>query len=108
MSSNTIGIVNMLEMLTHGCHSQQEIAEHTGLCKGTIIRYLKLLHKRGIVRIAEWHKDGSNRHWIMFWEWNPEHKKDAPKPKPKTRAEVQRGCKERKRLREAGLLAYAV
>jgi hypothetical protein len=102
MSSNTIGIVEMLRFLDQEAHSVNELAEKSGLHPQTVRKFVGLLSSkdRRLIRIAEWHKRGTYRIWVPYYEWNPDKLPDAPKPKPLTRSQITQRYKERKLRRE--------
>lgn len=103
MSSNTVAIIEMLVVLKEDCVCIKDIQEKTGLAPGTVIRYIKLLHRRKLIRIAEWRKYGLCHSWVPHYEWNPEDMRDVPKPRKMTAAERQARCRSKKTLRAAGV-----
>lgn len=81
---NAIALSELLVGLQDGCHSVHELSELSGLSIQTVRYYLKQLHKRGIIHIADWTEDVRGSRILKVFELGVG--KDVPKPKPKSKA----------------------
>lgn len=97
---NAIAIAELMVGLQDGCHTMLELADLSGLSIQTVRNYIKQLHKRGAVHIADWREDAKGGRTLKVFELGPG--KDMPKPKPRPKAE---SCaKWRAKQRQAKLL----
>lgn len=71
-----------------------ELADAIHICHQSTLAYVRELHGDGRIHIAGW-RDTSPGKRAALYRWG--HGDDAPKPAPKTRAELQRAYKERLR-----------
>ena len=78
------------------------LAEIVGVNLGTIIIWMRYLHKRKLVFICEYRRNHQIGAPESIWTWGFEEK-DAPRPKAKTQAEYSktyRAKKQRKLLND--------
>ncbi len=75
-------------------HTVEELAEETGLCRGTIYPFVRHAHAVGLVGVASW----DVRKHTPVAEYRRGVTKDAPKPKA-DRAAQQRALYHRQKLR---------
>ena len=88
-----------LEEMAHGPTTRTELGERTGLSRQTILSLITALHKRRLIYVAGWERDGGGRASIQAFALGD--KPNARKPPPLTSAETQRAYKERKLMRSA-------
>lgn len=72
---NNIAFVEMIYKLTEDCVTVQQLMHHTGLSRGPIDTYLKLLRRKRLIRIAEWRT--AVRTSVAAYEWNTDNLHDA-------------------------------
>lgn len=97
MSLKIQNYVAMLAHLTEGAVSAQDLASLTGMHLETTREFLKEMHKRGLVHIAQWDVRLNRRIKLPMYKLGEGG--DKPRPKPLSSAEVQRRYKERQKLR---------
>ena len=83
---NAIAIAELMVGLQDGCHTMLELADLSGLSIQTVRNYIKQLHKRGAVHIADWREDAKGGRTLKVFELGPG--KDMPKPRPRPKAET--------------------
>lgn len=95
----------LLEALTTGVHSSQELSEICGFRRLTVDEYLREWHKSpNLVHIAAWKKAGPRGHVTALWSFGL-YGEDAPRPTPQSKAEKNRRLRQRNAyLKERGLL----
>jgi hypothetical protein len=100
-----LAFVEAIRCVQEGPATVKEIRERSGLGKGPILTFTKLLREAGLLHIGEWEVSGQIR--APSWVWGGG--KDAPKPPPKTRAEIDRAYEARARLkRQQRQILYAL
>lgn len=109
MATNTPSIMEMLSLLNNQAYCRRELAELSGLGKDTVARYVTLLYRRRLIRIAEWHREKTTLQHIAYFEWNQDCLPDKPKPAKLSSAERCKRYKAKKmrikRMKERNLLA---
>lgn len=105
---NAITYSHLMRMLMDGEHTRAELARGTGLHGATVSRYVHQLHRRGVIRIADWDINPVNRNAVPRFALNAGALADEPKPKPKGRVAVEREYRARqKALRVNKMMAGA-
>lgn len=89
-----------MEALIPGKHDHHDLEEIVGLKHDTVSQYLKQLHKRRVIHVAEW-RIADNGYRIPVFKLGSGV--DARKPRAKTAAQRQRECYARKRDRNLQL-----
>ena len=89
--------VSLLAHLTEGAVSAQDLAALTGLHLETTREFLKEMHKRGLVYIAQWDTRLNRRIKLPMYKLGEGI--DKPRPKPIPSAEVAKRYKERQKLK---------
>jgi DNA-binding IclR family transcriptional regulator len=76
---NAVLFAMLMEELTAGPSTWQELADHTGLSRNTIWSFIRALRARGLVHIACWEPDprGALKRAAFSFGKKP----DAPRPK---------------------------
>lgn len=97
MSLNAITYAGMMRMLLTGDHTRADIARETGLHSVTVARYIKYLHKYGVVYVADWTMNPVNRNHFPRYAINIHGLADIPKPEAKGRAQIEREYKQRRK-----------
>lgn len=97
MSLKIQNYVALLAHLTEGAVSAQDLTALTGLHLDTTRDFLKEMHKRKLVHIAQWDTRFNRRIKLPMYKLGEGI--DVPRPKPIPSAEVQRRYKERQKLR---------
>ncbi len=72
----------MLELLMQGEVTKTEIIEQTGLHHATVGAYVRHMHRRRLLRVAEWRRDRRGYTWVPHYTLNPDGINDAPRPQP--------------------------
>lgn len=105
---NAITYSHLMRMLMDGEHTRAELARGTGLHAETVNRYVRQLHRRGVVRISDWHINPVNRNAVPCFTLNVEGLADEPKPKPRGKAVIEKEYRARqKAIRVNRLMAGA-
>lgn len=68
--------------------SKYDLSERCGITIRNINAYLKLMHEAGEIHLYAWHVISKYGSPTRFWLYGPGE--DAPKPKPKTKAQSAR------------------
>lgn len=89
--------VDLLAHLTEGAVSAQDLAALTGLHLETTRDFLKEMHKRGLVHIAQWDIRLNRRVRLPMYKLGEGG--DKPRPPRQSSAETTRRYKERQKLR---------
>ena len=89
--------VSLLAHLTEGAVSAQDLAALTGLHLETTREFVKEMHKRGLVHIAQWDTRLNRRIKLPMYKLGEGI--DKPRPKPIPSAEVAKRYKERQKLK---------
>ena len=89
--------VDLLAHLTEGAVSAQDLADLTGLHVETTRAFVKEMHKRGLVHIAQWDTRLNRRIKLPMYKLGEGI--DKPRPKPIPSAEVSKRYKERQKLK---------
>ena len=97
MSLKIQNYVALLAHLTEGAVSAQDLADLTKLHVVTTRDFLKEMHKRGLVHIAQWDTKLNRRIKLPMYKLGDGI--DVPRPKPIPSAEVAKRYKERKKLK---------
>ena len=92
---NAIAFAKMMDALMEGASCRQA-AEESGLHYMTTLSYIRELHREGVVHVSGWLPD--NRESCSIRVYKIGRKEDVPRPL-KSRAEVTRRYREKKRLR---------
>lgn len=98
MSLKIQNYVSLLAHLTEGAVSAQDLAALTGLHLETTRDFLKEMHRRKLVHIAQW--DTTHNRRIKLPMYMLGERQDAQKPGRLPSALTTRRWKERKKLRE--------
>lgn len=98
MSLKIQNYVAMLAHLTEGAVSAQDLASLTGLHIETTREFLKEMHKRGLVHIAQWDVRLNRRIKLPMYKLGEGGDKPRPARLPGT--EVTRRYRERQKLKE--------
>lgn len=91
---NAVLYATLLAELVAGPTTRQELIDHTGLSRQTILSLVRALHERGLIHVASWEKDGRGKHSIASFQFGSG--RDAKRPPPLTAVEVQRAARARK------------
>lgn len=91
---NAVLYATLLAELVEGPTTRQELIDHTGLSRQTILSLVRALHERGLIHVASWEKDGRGKHSIAAFRFGAG--KDAKRPPPLTSVELQRAHRQRK------------
>lgn len=70
----------MIEMLMNDAVTKTAIREETGLHHATVGSYVRHMHRKGIVRVAEYRRCKAGRVWVPCWELNVDRLPDAKRP----------------------------
>ena len=89
--------VDLLAHLTEGAVSAQDLSDLTGLHVETTRAFVKEMHKRGLVHIAQWDTRLNRRIKLPMYKLGEGI--DKPRPKPIPAAEVSKRYKERQKLK---------
>ena len=89
--------VDLLAHLTEGAVSAQALSDLTGLHGETTRAFVKEMHKRGLVHIAQWDTRLNRRIKLPMYKLGEGI--DKPRPKPLPSAEVAKRYKERQKLK---------
>ena len=57
----------MIKLLLEGTRTCQELADETGLHKGTVYQHCRELHKVGVIHIAAWMPDSMGRDCLKVY-----------------------------------------
>lgn len=98
---NAVMFTLMLEDLMDGPSTAQELAEHTGMSILTVQRTLRVMHRRGVIRISGWNEDTRGAWTIRAFALG--RGKDAPKPPPKSSGGQWKAENERRRRARAAV-----
>lgn len=105
---NAITYSHLVRMLMDGEHTRAELARGTGLHAETVNRYVRQLHRRGVVRIADWDTNPVNKNFVPRFTLNAEGLADEVKPKPRGKAVIEKEYRARqKAIRVNRLMAGA-
>jgi len=85
---NAVMFTMMLEELFSGPCTAQHISEATGMHTLTVQRTLRVMHRRGVVRVTGWERDSRGRYSIRVFAFG--EGKDTPRPAPKGRTQMSR------------------
>ena len=80
--------------------SANDLVETTGCTINTIRMQLAALRKANVAYRAEWHRDREAGEWCAHWRFGID-KRDAVKPRAKTRQELRKRYKSNRRERDA-------
>ena len=97
MSLKIQNYVSLLAHLTEGAVSAQDLSDLTGLHVETTRAFVKEMHKRGLVHIAQWDTRLNRRIKLPMYKLGEGI--DKPRPKPIPSAEVAKRYKERQKLK---------
>lgn len=98
MSLKIKNYVSLLEHLNEGAVSAQDLAALTGLHLETTREFLKEMHKRKLVHIAQWDTRLNRRIKLPMYKLGAGI--DRPKPAKLPAIEVTRRYRERQKLKE--------
>lgn len=84
---NAYSFTRMIELLMQGEVTKTEIIEQTGLHHATVGAYVRHMHKRRLLRIAEWRRDKRGRTWVPYFTLNPDGLRDDARPARSSSAE---------------------
>lgn len=101
---NAITYSHLIRALMDGEHTRAELGRITGLHGETVSRYVTQLHRRRVVRIADWNRNPVNGNWCPRYSLNFEEQADMPKPKPKGRLQIDREYRGRRKAIEMNRL----
>lgn len=87
----------MIEMLMKGEVTKTEIIEQTGLHHATVGSYVRHMHRKGIVRVAEYRRCKAGRTWVPYWTLNYDGLSDAKRPPRAASSDRSARHRERKR-----------
>jgi hypothetical protein len=94
---NAITYSHLMRMLMDGEYTRAELGHGTGLHGATVNRYVHQLHRRGVVRIADWDMNPVNKNFVPRFTLNAGGLADEAKPKPKGRLATDREYRARQR-----------
>lgn len=77
---NTYSFTLMIQMLMEREVTKTEIIEETGLHHATVGSYIRHMHTKRLVRVAEWRRCKAGRVWVPYWTLNPEGRPDVARP----------------------------
>jgi len=97
MALNAITYAGMMKMLLTGEHTRADITRETGLHSMTVAKYVKYLHKYGVVYIADWMLNPVSRNYFPCYALNVDGLPDMPKPPAKGRQQIERESKQRRK-----------
>ena len=106
MSLKIQNYVAMLAHLTEGAVSAQDLTDLTGLHIETTREFLKEMHKRKLVHIAQWDSRFNQRIKLPMYKLGEGI--DRPRPPKLSSAEVARRHRERQKLKEQFDPFYAI
>lgn len=99
-----IAIAVMVARLVEGPATVQDIADESGLSEQSVRGYMRAMRKRRAVHVATWEHDAAGRQTRAAYRLG--HKPDAVCVPPRTRAEIARHYRARKK--DAQLLGVRV
>lgn len=102
---NHLSAAILVEALMHGPATVFDISAETGVSYITTRRYVRALHKRGCIYVAEWHEDLRGRRNVRAFTLG--RKPDAPRPPKITHAARQAAYRERARVVQVAMMAIA-
>lgn len=85
----------MVAALAEGPATVQDIAEETGLTDMSVRGYIRAMRKRRVIHIARWEHDAAGRQTLAAYQLG--QKRDAVRVPPRSRAEMARHYRARKR-----------
>lgn len=92
---NAIAIAEIMIGLQDACHTMWELADMSGLAIQTVRNYCNILHRKGIVHIADWREDVKGGRTLKVFALGSGI--DMPKPKPQPKVEGCRRWREKQR-----------
>jgi hypothetical protein len=92
---NAIAIAEVMIGLQDACHTMWELSAMSGLAIQTVRNYCNILHRKGIVHIADWSEDVRGARTLKVFALGSGI--DMPKPKPKPKVEGCRRWREKQR-----------
>lgn len=95
MKMQPILFANMMYWLQRGAYSRAELADRTSLNPLTVGAYLRALHRKGVIYVQAWRKDALGRSVTALYTLGMAN--DAARPAPKSRQQVAREYKQRKK-----------
>ena len=102
MKVNAMAFADLMHALVYRHVTAREIADQTGVHYVTVLDYLRQLHKRRVIVISGWRKDGNGYGLTRVWSIRSAFRtEDEPRPRAKTRAEIAMAYRQRKQLKEA-------
>ena len=97
---NAITYSHLMRALMDGEHTRSSLSKVTGLHAETVSRYVQQLHRRRVVRIADWVRNPVNGNWCPVYTLNYEELADMPKPAAKARTTIDREYRGRRKAIE--------
>lgn len=91
---NAVLYATLLAELVEGPTTRQEMIDHTGLSRQTILSLVRALHERGLIHVASWERDSRGKHSIAAFQFG--RAKDVKRPPPLTASELQVAYRSRK------------
>jgi predicted ArsR family transcriptional regulator len=80
--ANITAYVVLVEQLLGGACTIDELAEESGLALGTVRKFLRVLHRRGLTYVAGWERDALGRWTRPAYAWG--RKADVRRPAAQT------------------------
>lgn len=90
-----IAVAVMVAQLVEGPATVPEIAEESGLTERSVREYMRAMRKRRAVHVARWEHDAAGRQTLAAYRLGA--KPDAARVPPRSRAEIARHYRARKR-----------
>lgn len=90
---NSLSVAKMLRYLQEVPATVDEMAEASGLSTHTVRRFVKALHREGVIRTSGWEPDTLGRYVTRVYSFG--EGRDVPKPK-KDRGQVNREYRTRR------------
>jgi len=97
---NAITYSHLMRALMDGEHTRAQLGIITGLHGETVSRYVGQLHRRRVVRIADWVRNPVNGNWCPAYTLNAEGLSDMPRPAAKSASQVDREYRGRRKAIE--------
>lgn len=90
-----IAVAVMVARLVDGPSTARDLAEESGLSEQSVRDYLRAMRKRRAVHVAAWEHDAAGRQTLAAYRLG--RKPDAVRVPPRSRAEIARHYRARKR-----------
>lgn len=106
---NAYSFTHLIELLMQGEWNKGQLVEQTGLHQATVGAYVRHMHRKRILRIAEYRRCKRGRLWVAYYTLNPDGLDDVRRP-PRTSSAARNAIirARRKAIRMNQLMAGSV